>query len=64
MVKLRTFTWFRISCNLLGNHSVLIESHVVDKPLLPMQNGKNQTMTQNVNIKNQDRSFRAQESMR
>lgn len=64
MVKLRTFTWFRISRNLLGNHSVLIESHVVDKPLLPMQNGKNQTMTQIVNIKNQDRSFRAQESMK
>ena len=46
------------------NHSVLIESHVVDKPLLPMQNGKNQTMIRNVNIKNQDRSFRAQESMK
>ena len=46
------------------NHSVLIESHVVDKPLLPMQNGKNQTMIRNVNIKNQDRSFRALESMK
>lgn len=59
-----TFTWFRVSCNLLRDHSVLIESHVVDKPLLHMQNGKNQTMIRNVNIKNQDSSFRAQESVK